>query len=270
MAAFHHIERVESRALGALRCIDAATGVPVMAPLALKIEPATRVIRNRSGCYVISHCDALAGHDEVFSAPPALPPVASVPLTVTVRDPAGIYLARSAQIRLPRDPLPANAAHADSLFNPVDIELYRSPAAQLGANWVAVRVSLSEKDSGDALGGAVIRIRGNGKILARGLSDWRGEACVPVVGIPITTWSEDPGAVIATATDATVEVFFDPVAGGFRTSAADVRARREPANAPVCNPTAAEANPQAARVDAAVRLVTGKTLPLSITLDLPG
>jgi hypothetical protein len=270
MPAFHQIERIESRVLGALRCVDAATGIPVAAPLAVDVPADTRIMRNRGGFYLISRCGALPGHDEAFSAPPVLPPLASVTLLVTVRDPAGIYLARSAEIRLPRDARPENAATPDSLFNPVDVELYRSPAAPLGANWVAVRVSLRETDTRDALGGAVVRVRNNGRILARGQSDWRGEAAVPVVGVPITTWSEDESAVTVTAIDATLEVFFDAAAGSIRTPAAAVAAGRQPADAPACNTAAAESNPAAVRTQAAIRLVAGQTLPLSITLDLPG
>lgn len=152
----------------------------------------------------------------------------------------------------------------------MDVELYRSPAAPLGANWVGVRVSLSDTNTHDGLGGAVVRVRNSGRLLARGLSDWRGEASVPVVGVPITTWSENENAVTVTAIDATLEVFFDPAAGGFRTTAADIAAGRQPANPPACNPVAAEANPAAVRTQAAIRLVTGQTLPLSINLDLPG
>jgi hypothetical protein len=47
-------------------------------------------------------------------------------------------------------------------------------------------------------------------MLAMGLADNRGEALVPVLGIPITTWGETPGAVVATDIDVTLEVVFDP------------------------------------------------------------
>jgi hypothetical protein len=269
MFAFNQLERVEQRVLGAIRCIDAATGMPIAAALKVVGTPDAEIFRNRSGLYVISRYDPLAAHNDAFTAPPALPALASVVLSLTVRDPAGIYLARTAEIRLPRDPRPENAGTPESLFNPVDIELYRSPAAPLGANWVALRVSLTEQDSGDALGGALLRVRSNGRTLARGLSDWRGEALVPVVGVPITTWSDHADAVVVTAIDAILEVFFDPTAGGVRTPAAQVAAGRLPANAPSPDPARIEANPAAIRTQAAIRLVTGRPLTLSVTLDLP-
>ena len=92
---------------------------------------------------------------------------------------------------------------------------------------------------------------------------------MPVVGVPITTWSEDEDAVITTTIDATLEVFFDPSAGGLRTSAAQLAAGRAPIAAPVPDPLRTETNPAAARVQAAIRLATGQSLALSMTLDLP-
>jgi hypothetical protein len=129
-------------------------------------------------------------------------------------------------------------------------------------------VSLSEEASGDALGGALLRVRSNGRTLARGLSDWRGEALVPVVGVPITTWAEDEDAVVVTVIDATLEVFFDPASGGVRTPAAQVAAGRMPTAAPAPDPVRIEANPEAIRTQAAIRLATGQQLAVSVTLDL--
>ena len=263
------IERVEWRALGAWRCIDVATGLPIATPLEVIAPPDAEVIRNRSGVYVVNYYAPLADHNNAFMVPPALPAPESVALPVTLRDPTGFYLARSAEIRLPRDSQPDNAGTAGSLFNPVDVELYRSPAAAVGANWVALRVSLSEQSSGDALGGALLRVRSNGRTLARGQSDWRGEALVPVVGVPITTWSEDEDAVVTTTVDATLEAFFDPTAGGLRTPAVQVAAGRAPISPPVPDPLRTESNPAAARGQAAIRLATGQSLALSMTLDLP-
>jgi hypothetical protein len=90
-----------------------------------------------------------------------------------------------------------------------------------------------------------------------------------VVGVPITTWSEDENAVVVTAIDATLEVFFDPTAGGIRTPAVDVAAGRAPTAAPAPDPARAEANPAALQTEAAIRLTSGQPLALSIKLDLP-
>jgi len=269
MPALRQIERIEWRVLGAWRCIDAATGMPITGPIEVTAPADTQIIRNRSGLHVVNHYGPLAAHSAAFATPPPTPQGGDLTLTVTLRDPSGFYLARIATIALPRDARPENSGNADSVFNPVDVELYRSAAAPLGANWVALRVALSERASGDALGGALMRVRSNGRTLARGLSDWRGEALVPVVGVPITTWSEDEHAVVVTSIDATLEVFFDPTAGGIRTPAADVAAGRAPTAAPAPNPTRAETNPAAARTQAAIRMTTGQPVALPVTLDLP-
>ena len=269
MPALRQIERIEWRVLGAWRCIDAATGMPISEPLEVVAPTQVQIIRNRSGLYVVNRHGPLADHSTAFTAPPTTPPAGHLTLAVTLHDPSGFYLARTATIALPRDARPENSSNADSLFNPVDVELYRSAAAPLGANWVALRVALSEQASADALGGALMRVRSNGRTLARGLSDWRGEALVPVVGVPITTWSEDENAVVVTAIDATLELFFDPTAGGIRTPAVDVAAGRAPTAAPAPDPARAEANPAALQTEAAIRLTSGQPLALSIKLDLP-
>ena len=62
---------------------------------------------------------------------------------------------------------------------------------------------------------------------------------------------------------------FYPSAGGLRTSAAQLAAGRAPIAAPVPDPLRTETNPAAARVQAAIRLATGQSLALSMTLDLP-
>ena len=52
---------------------------------------------------MISRYAPLADHNDAFTVPPALPAPESVALAVMLRDPTGFYLARSAEIRLPRD-----------------------------------------------------------------------------------------------------------------------------------------------------------------------
>ena len=131
-------------------------------------------------------------------------------------------VALAARIALPRDP---GATGEDSLFAARSIALHPAPGARLGINWCALRVSLAHPASGDALGGALLRVVAGDAVLARGLSDWRGEALVPVAGIPVTTWSEDEEAVVVSHVAATLEAIFDPEAGT-RTSITRVRAGR--------------------------------------------
>ena len=259
------LERVEWRVLAALRPIDAITAATIVAPLRVTAEGA-RIARNRSGLYVIHEWPALAAHAAAFDAPPALPAPGSLALTVSVADPAGQYQPRLARIALPRDPA---AAGEDSLFSALPIALHPAPGARLGINWCALRVSLAHRTSGDALGGALLRVVAGDAVLARGLSDWRGEALVAVAGIPVTTWSEDEDAVVVSHIAATLEAIFDPAAGT-RTPITHVRAGRPPPRLPQVDPDAIESRRASLpRAQQDVRLAARAALNLNLGLDLP-
>lgn len=268
--AVREVERVESRVLAGIRFVDAASGLGIDQSLRLEAADGIDIARNRSGLYVVRRHPALAAHTDSFMQAPALPALASVAIPLTVHDPAGIYVSRSVTLRLPRDPDPANSAEENSLFRPVEVLMYRSPAAPLGGNWAALRVSLRETTTGDALGGALIRVFSNGAIIARGLTDWRGEALVAVVGIPITTWSDDDDAVIVNDIQATVQAMFDVDNGGVRVSVADLNAGRAPAIRPAANVEEIEAGAAPAVVAAPFRIAAGQAMHFSLDLDLPG
>ena len=270
MLAVREVERVESRVLAGIRFVDAASGIAIDHTLRLEVAVGTDVMRNRSGLYVLRRHPPLAAHNDSFAQPPAQPPIGSVALPLTVHDPAGIYVSRAVTMRLPRDPNPANSGADNSLFRPVDVLMYRSPAAPMGGNWAALRLTLRETTTGDALGGALIRVISNGETIARGLSDWRGEALVAVVGIPITTWSDDDDAVIVNDIQASVQAIFDTANGGVRIAAANLRDGRAPATLPAANVELVEASAAPSVTSAPMRLAAGQALHLSLDLDLPG
>jgi hypothetical protein len=265
--AITELERQEHRIVAAMRCVDATTRVSVDVPLQVDVVNA-RIQRNRSGLYVIVAADALASFADSFDEQPATP-LGSVTLTATIRDISGRYLPRLAALSLPRDPSPLNAALDSSLFKPIEIEMHPASAAPLGANWSVLRVSVSAATGGDALGGALLRVLNGSTVLARGMTDWRGEALVPVPGVPVTTWSDDPNAVVVTEIAAQLEVVFDLTAGT-RTSAVDVRAGRAPAVLPLVDPTVLENNsatlPHATQ---SVQLAAGRSQTISFPLALP-
>ncbi|GAC1634779.1 MAG: hypothetical protein NVS9B10_30930 [Nevskia sp.] len=270
-AAFAEMERIEARVLGAFLCVDAITGVPVDGLLSIAAGPA-RLQRNRSGCYVIRDWQAVpafADYTAAFAAAPAQPALGSQSLSLQIADPAGRYLPRLAQLALPRDPDPAHAQNADSLFQPARIALFPSSSAATGANWSLLRVSLTEPASGDGLGGALLRVQANGHVLARGLTDWRGEALVPVAGVPVTTFSEDPHAVVVSQINVTLQAVFDP-ATGTRTAAAEVLAGRAPAALPQVDPDALEAAAGALpAVTLALAIAARQTRRVALQLVLP-
>jgi hypothetical protein len=263
------LERTETRVLGALRCVDATTGTPVESLLQVTM-PGAWLRRNRSGLVVIAGADALAAHEAAFLAPPAAPPLGSVALEATIVDQLGRYLPRRAAVALPRDPDPANAGTPGSLFRPIEVPLYPATAAPTGANWALLRVSVTHAGSGDALGGVLLRVLQGATVLARGLSDWRGEALVAVPGVPVTTWSEDPGDVvvneIAVELEATIER-----AAPHRTTMADVLAGRAPAEPLIVDPDRLEAGGGGAfvRRRTALAIAAGRSQSVSFALAIP-
>lgn len=266
----HGFERVERRVLGALRCVDATTGVPIERPLQVSVATqagaGAGLLRNRSGLYVITTAPGLQEHTHAFLEPPGGAP--ALPLLARLSDPSGGYLPRSARFRLPRD---ADASHADeeaSLFRPIDIALYPSTTARTGANWALLRVSVSES-GGDLLGGALLRVTRAAVVLARGLSDWRGEALLAVPGVPMTTWSDSPAAVVVGELGVQVQALFDPATGS-RSSAARVAAALAPAAAVVVDPQALEDAADALpHTTISTAIAAHREQQLSITLTLP-
>jgi hypothetical protein len=266
--ALRELERSEWRVLGALRLVDATTRAPIERNLRVDAPGAT-LIRNRSGLYVIRHWDVLAAHESQFAAPPLTPAPGSQSLGLNVSDPQGDYLSVAAQVPLPRNSDPAQADAADSLFQPAVVALYPSASAPVGANWAVLRVSLSETASGDALGGALLRVQLNGNVLARGLTDWRGEALVPVVGVPVTTFSDDANAVVISEINVTLHAAFDPLSGS-RTHAAQVREGRPPAVLPVVDPSALESAFNALpRTQLALNIAARRSQSVLLSLNLP-
>jgi len=235
---FAERERVETRILGALRCIDAVTGTPVGHALDVRADGAD-ILLNRSGLHILRRAAALAAHEASFETPPVVPAIGSVQLALTVSDPLGIYLPCRATLALPRDPDPANAAAANSLFRPAELPLFPSPSAPVAVNWSVLRVSVTAS-TGERLGGALLRVLRNDNVIGRGLSDWRGEALIPVAGVPVTTFSEDEESVVSNEIDVVLQVIFDPATGQL-TPAAHVRDGRPPATLPLVNPAALEA-----------------------------
>lgn len=261
-------EAVDQRVLGALRLVDGTTHAPIDDGLRVQ-APDAAIARNRSGLYVIRALGSLAAHEAAFDAPPASPPVGTVPLRIDIRDPAGRYLDRRVTLALPRDADPARAGAADSLFQPVTVAVYPGANAAMSGNWVELRVTVRGGTAADALGGALVRVVAGGRVLARGLTDWRGEALVPVAGVPVTTWSTEPGAVVVTETAALIECVFDP-AEGLRTPIADVRGGRTPGLPPLPDPDridAARATLPQASVPA--QLAAGRRLAVAVNLLLP-
>jgi hypothetical protein len=262
---FNPRDCVDARVAGAVRFVDSVTAAPIDTRLQVT-APGASLLRNRSGLYVLHDVAGLAEYQAHFDAPPAVPAPGSVEVVLSVQDPDGRYLPRAAALSVPRNPAlpPSDPA---SLFHPVDIPLYRASSAPLAANWAVLRAVVVAGND-DHLGGALLRVLRNGIVLARGLSDWRGEALVPVAGVPVTTFAEGDGAVVTSEIEVAVEAVFDPDTGT-RTSAADVAAGRMPAMLPCVDPAAIEIKSGLPGAQQTLLIAARRTQTLSIAVDLP-
>lgn len=246
------LEHLDRRVLGAARIVDATTGRPVAGPVT--VESAARLLRNRSGHIIIVNAPGLAEHAASFSAPPSTPPLGSEAIELTLRDPSRRYLARRRTIQLPRDPDPAHADQANSLFRVIDVPLYPAPAAPPAAGWALIRATVTRTGSSEGLPGALIRVTrtSDGEHLASGLSDDRGEALVAVAGIPITTWDAGTESVLVSETDVTLQTIVDPAVSGLP-DPDDLEARR---GSLPSSTTAAQ-------------LASGRTLVIALSVSVP-
>ncbi len=175
-------EQVDRRILGAVRPVDAVTGTPILAPLRIEGTGLT-LRRNRSGHYAIMAADGLGDHLTAFDDPPAAPPAESLTFALTVEDPRGAWLPRRLAIALPRPWNPAGGIH--DLMQPVAVPLAPSAARSPSPGW-AVVLAIVTDTGGDPVRGALVEVlpEGGGDRLGWGITHARGEALVPVPGLP--------------------------------------------------------------------------------------
>ena len=247
------VESLARRVLAALRVVDGVTGQAILSPLSVSGDGTTWV-RNRRGLYVLTAAPGFEAHQVAMGEPPADPAFGSRTLVIAMQDHSGTYLSRRQTIRLPRNPDPVQAEEAQSLFRPIECRLYLSPSAPISSAWAVIRASVVREGDLQVLGGALIRVlrTGDGQVLARGLSDARGEALVAVPGIPVTTWEASSGPVTGTEVDVQVEVVVDPAVGH------------------VPDPDALEANRETLPSRQTVmKLASGRTVVRTLTVAIP-
>lgn len=185
---------IEHRFLGVLCFLDNVTGSAIRRPLTIEAK-GLRFIVNQSHLHVIVWAQGLEQHTASFLAPPDQPVLGSKPFDVFVSDPLQKYLPRIKRIELPRSP---ERTSVDSLFEPIRVPMFSAACAGLSPNWSILRVSAVKWGSDEperALRGCLIRIvrEGDGRLLARGLTDHRGEALIVVPGIPLHSFVTDSG-----------------------------------------------------------------------------
>ncbi len=200
--------QLDRRVLGAMQLVDATTGLPLQRRLQVSGD-GIQLGWNRSGYAVIYAAKGLQAYSESFLAPPAL---ATVSIQVKIVDSEGQYLPRQVAIKLPREADPAKANMPDSLFQPVKVSVYRSPAAGVASGWAVIRATVIDKTTSQRLPWALIRVvQSSPARVTLSLADWRGEALISVSGIPVTTPGVGAGAVLVNDIDVTLEIVFNPL-----------------------------------------------------------
>jgi hypothetical protein len=188
----------DRRILGALRCVDGVTGLPVSAPVRV-VAPGLTLSQGTRGMVVIQDAPGLAalqGVGSSFARQHSAPPTGQawpVQVTLTLHEASGRYLPRQARISLPRDSAPDAA---DSVFQPFTIELFPSPAAPIAAGWAVLRATVLAERSGGSkrrLPWAWLRVlpvvdddAPPPSPLALAMADGRGEALIAVRALPLS------------------------------------------------------------------------------------
>ena len=203
-------ERFDTRILGAVEFVDAITRQPLSRPVKITSQE-IRFRRNRSGRYVVVGATGVTeAFTQSFPDPAAAPTVGSLTRTASVEDPGGEYLPRVFNLKLPRDPDPANAASAESIFRPVAVPLFPTPARAADPNWSLIRITVRDAAAPKPhLTGAIVRVTraADPKIDAAGITDRNGECVVAIPGVPFFVVNAEGTEVVAKSLDAELKVF---------------------------------------------------------------
>jgi hypothetical protein len=192
------IQLSDRRILGAMRCVDGVTDLPIAMPLQVAAA-GLRLTQGPRGLLVIQGAPGLAALKEIstpFLEQPADPPPGQtwpVSITLSLRESSGRYLPRQVTIQLPRDPEP-NAE--SSLFDAQPIRLYPAPAAPIAAGWAVLRATVLDGSTGTSrrLPWAWLRVLLSSDSggtpptapLALAMADGRGEALIAVRTLPLS------------------------------------------------------------------------------------
>ncbi|HEX5182414.1 MAG TPA: hypothetical protein VFW19_04580 [Allosphingosinicella sp.] len=203
---------LDRRALALLRFVD-ISGIPVPVPLGIAGD-GIRFIAKGGGGYALLEAAGLEAYSGTFDPPPSTPAVGAVPLRLDVNPTAPSLAPRGFTLPLPRDPDPAHADQAGSVFAAMTVELLPGPTALPPPGGCALRVAVTRSDDGRVVENALVRGRSDaGLYLARGLTDARGEACLIFTGLPIAFAKSGGG--VQPDTPAHVVVTVDPATALF-------------------------------------------------------
>ena len=204
------IESSDRRMLGAFRCVDLATGLPIrrsirVIPLGAIVAPGdaetvlplaegdVQVRQNRSGDHVLFKAPFFEAYTANFEAPVTPPALAAGPLRLRfgIESAGPHHLPRAFSLDLPRSLAPDSP---ETAFAPAVITLARGPGAPVQHGWAVLRVRVVEagSDSGNGQPGVLLRAFRSPRAptdepIGLGLTEWRGrlrgEALVPLTAL---------------------------------------------------------------------------------------
>lgn len=173
-------DRVVMRTLGGISVTDHLTGQAIQSGLKL-ISRDLVFARTASGVFQIVSAPGFAAYARSFDPVPAVP---AASFGFEVHDLTRRFLPVAAQIALPRDASPD--AVANRVDEPVIVALPSAGGRMPGAGWTSLRVTVVDQ-TGAPVRGALVRAlqEGSSAELAWGLTDERGSAFLPIIGIPL-------------------------------------------------------------------------------------
>jgi hypothetical protein len=181
-------ECIDRRVFGAIEFIDDLTDARVLEPLRVTLPSGLKLLRNRSGLYVIRAVEGEDDYTRQFDAPPT--PPARLPFTLSVQDPQARFLPQSFTLSLPRllNAPGAPVDDADNVLRPVSIRLTPAAAQPLRATWAALRLQVLVAGSLPPVGLANVLVEASPSVaglgLRRTLTDRYGEALVIIADAP--------------------------------------------------------------------------------------
>ena len=202
----------EYRYLGAVRLVEPCLGTMISSGFRLE-GTGTTWFANRSGVWVVETATGLEAHRNSFSAPPATPAARSLTFDVRAISSSATWLSRAFKLTMPRPP----RDRTTDLFTPMPVVISPSPAYTARCTWAQVRISVrlaptTAQPSGIPLEGVVLRSSITGMNSITTQTDARGEALLPLPGLPLFHAGTGTGAVLDPKTSVRIFAIFDRAA----------------------------------------------------------
>ena len=169
-----------------------------------------RFFTKPDGTVILQSWSRLEGFDAAFENQPSSPAIGSRTLDLLITPRSGAVMSRRATISLPRDPDPANATNANSLFRAVTITMPASASIKVPGQACCLLAGVVRNTDDAPVAGAVLRLTSdaNPQLTTLGITNRQGEALLLVAGLPLA--EVGAGAALIEDHKATLELFVDP------------------------------------------------------------